>query len=42
MEKEEFGERVRELERLMVSVAYSVLRNETDAADAVGDGILKA
>lgn len=42
MEKEEFGERVRELERLMYSVAYSVLRNETDAADAVGDGILKA
>lgn len=42
MDKEEFGERVREMEKLMYSVAYSVLRNEADACDAVGDGILKA
>ena len=42
MDKEEFGERVLELERLMYSVAYSVLRNREDACDAVGDGILKA
>ena len=42
MEREEFGERIRECERLMYSVAYSVLRNETDACDAVGEGILRA
>ena len=42
MEREEFGERVHELERLMYSVAYSVLRNEADACDAVGESILKA
>ena len=42
MDKEEVGERVLELEWLMYSVAYSVLRNREDACDAVGDGILKA
>ncbi|MBQ8334391.1 MAG: sigma-70 family RNA polymerase sigma factor [Clostridia bacterium] len=42
MDRDEFGERVREYERLMYSVAFAVLRNETDACDAMGDGILRA
>lgn len=41
-EKEYFCERIRECEGSMYALAYSILKNEADVADAMQDAILKA
>ena len=41
-EKEYFCERIHECEGSMYALAYSILKNEADAADAMQDAILKA
>ena len=42
MKKEEFIEEVRAVEEMLYHTALSVLRNETDTADAVQEALLKA
>lgn len=42
MDKEEFSSQIQEYEGKMYGIAYQVLRNETDAWDAVSEGVLHA
>lgn len=42
MDKEQFCQRIREQETSMYRYALGVLRNPTDAEDAVGETVLKA
>lgn len=42
IDNEEFCQRIRGLENAMYALAYSILRNDQDAADAISESVLKA
>lgn len=42
IDNEEFCQLIRELENAMYALAYSILRNDQDAADAISESVLKA
>ncbi len=42
IEKDEFCERISTYQNAMYSLAYSIVKNEQDACDIVGDAILRA
>ena len=42
MNKERFCEQIRLCERAMYSVAFSVLKNETDSAEVISEAIYRA
>jgi RNA polymerase sigma-70 factor (ECF subfamily) len=42
MDKDEFCERIQTLQNAMYSLAYSIVKNEEDACDVIGEAILHA